>query len=65
MMENALPAKTITACQDSHSLPRQSQPAKTITALFPLFREHANTPAMIHHAMLLIKRQTTFLNPGK
>ena len=37
-------------------------PAKTITALLPLCREHANTPAMIHHAMLLIKK---FLNPGK
>jgi hypothetical protein len=40
-------------------------PARTITALLPLFREHANTPAMIHHAMLLIKKQTMFLNPGK
>ena len=40
-------------------------PAKSITALLPLFREHANTPAMIHHAMLLIKKQTAFLSPGK
>ena len=40
-------------------------PAKTITVLLPLFREHTNTPAMIHHTMLLIKKQTAFLNPGK
>ena len=40
-------------------------PAKVITALLPLFREHANNPAMIHHAMMLIKKQTEFLNPGK
>ena len=25
----------------------------------------ANTPAMIHHAMLLIQQQTKYLNPGQ
>ena len=40
-------------------------PHKAVTALLPLFREHANTPAMIHHAMLLVKKQTEYLNPGK
>ena len=44
---------------DSIVLPR------ALTALMPLFREHANTPAMIHHAMLLIKKHTNFLNPGQ
>ncbi len=39
-------------------------PAKALTALLPLFREHANTPAMIHHAMILIKKQTEYLHPG-
>ena len=38
---------------------------KAITALLPVFREHANTPAMIHHAMLLIQQQTKYLNPGQ
>ena len=44
---------------DSIVLPR------ALTALMPLFREHANTPAMIHHAMVLIKKHTNFLNPGQ
>ena len=35
-----------------------------ITALLQVFREHANTPAMIHHAMLLIQQQTKHLNLG-
>ncbi len=39
-------------------------PAKAVPALLPLFREHANTSAMIHHAMLLIKKQTEYLHPG-
>ena len=39
--------------------------AKALIALLPLFREHANTPAMIHHAMLLIRKQTHFLNQGQ
>ena len=38
---------------------------KVITTLFPVFQEHANTPAMIHHAMLLIQQQTKYLNPGQ
>ena len=38
---------------------------KAITALLPVFREHANTPAMIHHAMLLIQQRTKYLNPGQ
>ena len=38
---------------------------KAITALLPVFGEHANTPAMIHHAMLLIQQQTKYLNPGQ
>ena len=33
--------------------------------MFPVFQEHANTPAMIHHAMLLIQQQTKYLNPGQ
>ena len=39
-------------------------PHKAVADLLPLFREHANT-AMIHHAMLLVKKQTEYLNPGK
>ena len=39
--------------------------AKALIALLPLFREHASTPAMIHHAMLLIIKQTHFLNQGQ
>ena len=38
---------------------------KAVTALLPVFQEHANTPAMIHHAMLLIQQQTKDLNPGQ
>ena len=38
---------------------------KAITTLLPVFREHANTPTMIHQAMLLIQQQTKYLNPGK
>ena len=40
-------------------------PAKTLTSLLPLFREHASSAATIHHAMLLIKKQTECLNPGQ
>ena len=40
-------------------------PPKTITALLLVFREHANTPDIIHHAMLLIQKQTEYLNPGQ
>ena len=40
-------------------------PPKTITALLLVFRKHANTPVIIHHAMLLIKKQTEYLNPGQ
>ena len=36
---------------------------KAITALLPVFREHANTPAMIHRAMLLIQQRIKYLNP--
>ena len=32
-------------------------PHKAVTALLPLLQDHANTPAMIHHAMLLMKKQ--------
>ena len=39
-------------------------PAKANTALLPMFREYANTPAMIHHAMFLIK-QTELLHSGQ
>ena len=38
---------------------------KAVTALLPVFQEHANTPTMIHHAMLLIQQQTKDLNPGQ
>ena len=38
---------------------------KAITAVLPVFQEHANNPAMIHHAMLLIQQQTKYLNPGQ
>ena len=38
-------------------LMRSEIPIKPITALLPIFREHANTPAMMHHAMLLILTQ--------
>ena len=38
---------------------------KVINVLLPLFREHAGTPAMMHPAMLLILKQTEFLNPGE
>ena len=40
-------------------------PVKAVNALLPLFREHANTPSMIRHAMLLIKKTTEYLHPGK
>ena len=40
-------------------------PPKTITALLLVFRKHANTPVIIHHAMLLIQKQTEYLNPGQ
>ena len=36
-----------------------------ITALLPLFCEHADTPAMIKHGMEIIKQVTEFLNPGQ
>ena len=40
-------------------------PHKAVTALLPLFREHVNTPTMVHHAMILVKKQTEYLNPDK
>ena len=43
--------------------PRKDPPA--ITALLPLFYEHADTPAMIKHGMNIIKQATEFLNPGQ
>ena len=39
-------------------------PTKALMALLPLFSEHSNSPAMIQHAMMLIKQQTEHLNPG-
>ena len=42
-----------------------SVPAKALTSLLPLFRKHASLAAMIHHAMLLIKSQNEYLNPGQ
>ena len=46
---------------------RENKPVspKAITCLMTLFRENAHTPAMIHHAMMLIKEQTSFLNKGQ
>ncbi len=38
-------------------------PAKS--ALLPLFIEKADTPAMIKHAMDILKMTTSFLNPGQ
>ena len=43
----------------------QSVSAKALTCLMPLFRESAHTAAMIHHAMMLIKEHTSFLNEGQ
>ena len=34
-------------------------------ALFPLFQEEADTPAMIKHGMTVVKEATEFLNPGQ
>ena len=34
-------------------------------ALFPLFQEEADTPAMIKHRMTVVKEATEFLNPGQ
>ena len=36
-----------------------------ITALLPLFNEKADTPAMIKHAMDILRKATNFLNPGQ
>ena len=36
-----------------------------ITALLPLFCEHADSPAMIKHGMEVIKDITEYLNPGQ
>ena len=46
-------------------LMRSGIPVKVATALLPIFCEHTNTPAMMHHAMLLILNQTQFLNSGE
>ena len=35
------------------------------TALLPLFREQAHTPAMVIHAMKIALKQIEFLNPGQ
>lgn len=40
-------------------------PHKAVAALLPLFQEHANTPTMIHHVILPVKKQTEYLNSGK
>ena len=40
-------------------------PHKAVTALLPLLCEHANTPAMIQHRMLLVEKQAEYLIPGK
>lgn len=37
----------------------------SITAMLPLFIEKADSPAMIKHAMDILKRVTSFLNPGQ
>ena len=39
--------------------------ARALTALLPLFRDQAHTPAMIYHAMVLIQKQIEYLNPGQ
>ena len=52
--------------QASYSEPYEDPvPPKAITALLPVFQEHANTLAMIHHATLLIQKETEYLNPGQ
>ena len=45
----------------SFQLPVMTPPA--ITALLPLFNEKADTPAMIKHAMDILRKATSFLNP--
>ena len=39
--------------------------ARALTALLPLFRDQAHTPAMIYYAMVLIQKQVEYLNPGQ
>ena len=47
----------------SFQFPVMTPPA--ITALLPLFNEKADTPAMIKHAMDILRKATSFLNPGQ
>ena len=47
------------------ALAERNVPAKALTSLIPLFREHTSSAAMVHHAMLLLKKQTEYLNPGQ
>ena len=47
----------------SFQLPVMTPPA--ITALLPLFNEKTDTPVMIKHAMDILRKATSFLNPGQ
>ena len=46
---------------------RQDMPSNppAITALLPLFNEKADSPAMVKHAMTIVKDTTEFLNAGQ
>lgn len=57
-------AVTWAAYHASKQLPdTENQPART--ALLPLFHEKADSPAMIKHAMNILKSITQYLNPGQ
>ena len=43
----------------------QSTDLPAITALFPLFNEKSDSPAMAKYAMKIMQEVTEFLNPGQ
>lgn len=47
------------SCQDQNVDRTQG-----ISSLLPLFHENSKSPAIIKHAMDLVKNAVTFLNPG-
>ena len=47
-----------------HSAIQRDVAPKALTALLSLFREQANTPAMIHGVMNVTKEKTSYLYPG-
>ena len=52
-------------CWAAFHVSKTDQNPPDISSLLPLFPEKASSPAMIRHAMDIVKENVDFLNPGQ